>query len=309
MDKYFVITIDVEPDCSPSWRYSKPLSFYGVQKGIKERLQPLFNKYGAFPTYLINNVVLEDRESTETFLRLEGGFELGTHLHSEFIEPEKKFTDYAGVKAEANQCFLPAEIEFEKMRSITNLFENNFGRRPTSFRAGRFSAGTNTIQALDTLGYKVDTSVTPHINWNDKTRERSVNYTHAFEQPYFIKPGSYLEKSKTGKILEVPVSIIDLRRFFRKKAIWLRPSYYKDFSMLLKVIEAQSAKFSSHENVVFNMMFHNVEVLPQMSPYTLTESDCTTYLSLIESFLSFCKKNSIKSLPLSSTYDIFNRKR
>jgi hypothetical protein len=105
MNKYLVITIDVEPDCSSTWKYSNPLTFNGVKEGIAKRLQPLFNKYKACPTYLINNVVMEDEQSVRVFLDLQGNFELGTHLHSEFIQPEKIFVDYAGKKGEANQCF------------------------------------------------------------------------------------------------------------------------------------------------------------------------------------------------------------
>ena len=76
MNRYVVITIDVEPDCSPDWRYSDPLTFRGVHEGIAKILQPLFNKYSIIPTYLINNVVLEDEESINTFKNLQGSFDL-----------------------------------------------------------------------------------------------------------------------------------------------------------------------------------------------------------------------------------------
>lgn len=306
MNKYFVVTIDVEPDCSPTWQYSNPLTFDGVSVGIKNRLQPLFNKYDCCPTYLINNVVLEDKRSTDVFLNLEGRYELGTHLHGEFIEPQKEFFDYAGKKGEANQCFFKPEIEFEKMKNITQLFENNFKKKPLSFRAGRFSAGENTIRCLETLGYKVDTSVTPHIQWFDKTRERPIDYTGACEQPYFIKKDSYLENDKSGLVLEVPVSIIKSTRFFRQKNIWLRPhiSSFKDF---LKVIDTQTKTHSKDENLVFNLMFHNVEVLPNKSPYSRSEKECTDYLWLIEQFLMYCKNNNIKSVALSDLYEIYRR--
>ncbi|HEY5588584.1 MAG TPA: hypothetical protein VIK86_06480, partial [Candidatus Paceibacterota bacterium] len=149
---YLTVSIDVEPDCSPSWNYSNPLTFKGVSIGIKDCLQPLFNKYGIVPSYLINNIVLEDNKSVNILKNLEGEYELGTHLHPEFIEPEKLFFDYAGKKGEANCCFYKPDIEFEKIKNITELFENKFGYKPTSFRAGRFSAGKNTIASLIKLG-------------------------------------------------------------------------------------------------------------------------------------------------------------
>ncbi|HXB07294.1 MAG TPA: hypothetical protein VNW04_09265, partial [Puia sp.] len=96
MKKYLAVSIDVEPDCSADWTYSDPLGFKGVSLGIAGRLQPLFNEFDITPTYLINNVVLEDKESVGVFRELPGKYELGTHLHPEFIAPEKKFDAYAG---------------------------------------------------------------------------------------------------------------------------------------------------------------------------------------------------------------------
>jgi hypothetical protein len=307
MNQYFVITIDVEPDCTPTWHYSNPLTFHGVTYGIKEKLQPLFNKYDACPTYLINNVVLEDGPSTETLLKLEGTYELGTHLHAEFIEPEKRFENYAGKKGEENQCFLDPDIEFAKMKNLTVLFERTFGRRPLSFRAGRFSAGSNTIACLNALGYKVDTSVTPNVRWNDQTRKVAVDYRHTPEQPYFIKENAYPEKDPRGSILEVPVSISMARQWILfKKPLWLRP-YMSDISDFKKVMKYQSRKHMECDLLVFNMMFHNVEVLPKLSPYPQTENESKVYLDSIEAFLAHCKRNQIKSIGLSDLYDIYRR--
>lgn len=305
MSKYLVITIDVEPDCSPNWRYSDPLTFFGVTKGIAGILQPMFIRHNACPTYLINNVVLEDAESVKTFQNLEGRFELGTHLHSEFIQPEKLFDNYAGKKGEANQCFLKPEVEFEKMLGITNLFTNAFGRKPTSFRAGRFSAGANTMMSLSALGYKVDTSVTPHMNWSDQTRESAVDYRGADEQPYFVKENSYLQADDRGKILEVPVSILQAKKYFvLNRPIWLRP-YLSDFNGFVRIMNAYARKYAARNHVVFNMMFHNVEVLPKMSPYPQTEKETETYLQSLEALLVYCKNNDIKCVSLSELYDIY----
>src|SRR5262249_12341899 len=125
MEKFLVITIDVEPDCTSNWQYSDPLTFNGVSEGIKSRLQPLFNQFEIKPTYLINNVVLEDAGSVNVFKNLSGKFELGTHLHPEFIEPQKQFDNYAGKKGAANCCFYEPSIESGKIKSITDLFISN----------------------------------------------------------------------------------------------------------------------------------------------------------------------------------------
>ena len=313
MKKFLSITIDVEPDCTTSWRYSDPLTFHGVSKGIKERLHPLFVRYNMYPTYLINNVVLEDEGSCSILQSLPGKYELGTHLHPEFIEPQKAFSDYAGKKGEANCCFYPPEIEFGKLKNITDLFKERFGYDPLSFRAGRFSAGPNTIKSLATLGYKLDTSVTPHVRWEDKTREQPVDYRSAYEQPYFMKEGTVLEKDNAGKILQVPVSIAQrkanllselkrtrfgIRQPVRKyRPLWLRPVYSRT-SELISIAEEYIGKYNS-SNVFLNMMFHNVEVLPMMSPYTRTEADCEAYLKQLEDFFKYCSSNDIQGATLS----------
>jgi hypothetical protein len=313
MNRYVVITIDVEPDCSPDWRYSDPLTFRGVHEGIGNILQPLFNEYSFTPTYLINNVVLEDDASIHTFKNLQGKFELGTHLHPEFIEPQKTEFDYAGKKGIANSCFYSPETEFEKIRNITNLFTNRFNYEPASFRAGRFSAGPNTIKSLCKLNYKVDTSVTPNVKWDDRTREKSVDFRRAPWQPYIID----------DELLEVPISIIRNRlsipayiKYIVKNKripykgsspIWLRPKF-SGTPQFKNIVREISEKFSSKENVVFNMMFHNVEVIPGLSPYSLTAEDAAAYIQSIKWFLNYCQEQKIQSVGLSSLYDIFKRK-
>src|SRR3972149_2958834 len=303
-EAYITITIDVEPDCTPTWHYSNPLSFDGVKIGINKILQPIFNKYNMKPSYLINNVVLEDEESIEVFKNLDGEFELGTHLHAEFIRPDKLFDDYAGKKGEMNQCFLEPKIEYEKIKNITELFIKNFGYAPLSFRAGRFSVGVNTIACLENLNYKVDTSVTPNIIWSDETRERPIDFSNVTAQPYFIKKSNLLEKDSNGKLLEVPVSILKYSNLLLKKNIWLRPVYSK-FSEMKRLVKLFNKYYSKYGIVVYNMMFHNVEVIPNGSPYTKNEADVNKYLIVLEKFLNYCIMNKIKSVKLSELYEIY----
>jgi hypothetical protein len=301
---YLVVTIDTEPDCTTSWHFSNPLTFKGVFTGIREIIQPLCIKYNIIPTYLLNNVVMEDPQSVDVLKNLDGQYELGTHLHPEFIEPQKTVFNYAGVKASANCCSYPSDIEFAKIAGITQLFINQFGFSPTSFRAGRWSAGQNTYKTLIGLGYKVDTSTSPHIIWKDKYREHTVDYSSAPEQPYVIN----------RQLLEVPVSIVKrysvkqiVKKMFGmdsdgKRIIWLRPSNYNyhDFRIVYNTFKT---KYTEQGIIVLNMMFHNIEVIPALSPYTKTESDCMRYLYNLERFFIFCSKSGIVSLGLSSLYD------
>ena len=191
---YLLVTIDTECDHDPHWVRSKPLRFESINIGLPQRLQPVFQSTGAIPTYLLTVEVMEDPSCVQTLRSLGGAHEFGTHLHSAFIEPEKKYLDYAGVDSPDFQCHCRPEIEFRKLENLTNLFVACFGRRPKSFRAGRYGAGANTIDALSQLGYALDTSVTPYIRWEHA--DGDVDYRHAPE----LRTGS------TGVYAQHPVA-------------------------------------------------------------------------------------------------------
>ena len=139
------ITIDTECDHDPAWARSKPLSFHSIIEGIPNRLQPVFESVGAIPTYLLTVEVMENNGCVEVLRSISGRHELATHLHSAFIEPEKKYHDYAGVDSPDCQCHCPPEVESKKLENLTNLFIQRFHKRPVSFRAGRFGPRPNTL--------------------------------------------------------------------------------------------------------------------------------------------------------------------
>lgn len=302
---FFAVTIDVEPDCTSNWVYSDPLTFTGVQKGVKTILQPLFNKYNIAPTYLINNVVLEDKESINIFKSLEGRFELGTHLHPEFIEPQKLYENYAGKKGEANCCFLPPFIESKKLQNITQLFLDQFGYRPASFRAGRFSAGSNTIKSLAELDYRVDTSVTPGILWNDKTREGIVDYSKQATAPYWVNAKSFPGSSTEKSILEIPVTIGEIKKYFIRSSVqWLRP-YYSTTSEMVRLSKKIISCANQRQPIILNMMFHNVEVMPGLSPYSTNVASANRLLKQVENYLKWINASKIVPVTLSEFYEQF----
>lgn len=306
MTCYLTITIDVEPDSSyKSWRYSSPITFTGVEIGIRDILHPLFNKYGYKPTYLLNNVVIEDDNSVKILQELGGEYELGTHLHSEFIHPEKKIFDYSGAMPNGNQCLYKPEIEYLKIKNITELFETNFGYRPKSFRAGRYNARANTIRSLIDLGYKVDTSVTPHMKWNDDSYDYKVDYSSALEQPYFPDIENWMMDSGSGTLLEIPISIIE-SGFFRKNRIWLRP-YLFNVNKVISVIEQYKKKYCTNTYIVYNMMFHNVEVMSGLNPYVSDDGERDLFIKQLDEILSYCANHAIQPATASDIYELFTR--
>ncbi|BAU47910.1 deacetylase [Sulfurifustis variabilis] len=285
-----LVTIDTECDHDPSWVRSKPLAFRSVTEGVPDRLQPVFRAAGAAPTYLLTIEVLEDRESVEALRRLDGRFELGTHLHSAFVEPEKKFHDYAGVDSPDFQCHCRPEIEHAKLANLTRAFEDGFGYRPVSFRAGRFGAGPNTIASLERLGYLVDTSVTPHMLWRHP--DGDVDYRAAPAQPYFPQRGSIVREGNgdASSVLEIPVT---MKRRWLRGPRWFRP-WFSSVAAMKDVAREQLARFRDRRVVVLNMMFHSMEVIPKASPYPQNEDEVRRFLDDLAAVLQWCAGEGVE---------------
>ena len=159
----FCITIDTEPDCDVHWKRSRPLTFESVTFGIPSILRPIWDKFGIRPVYFVSPEVVENDECCRTLKdEIARGAEIGTHLHSEYIEPQRKHEDISGTASDEFPCFAyDAEIESAKIKNLTGLIEKKLGVRPVSYRAARYGADLDTIKALEKLGYKVDSSVTP----------------------------------------------------------------------------------------------------------------------------------------------------
>ena len=317
---FFVITIDTEIDKSLNWKVSANETFSSVLDGIPKKLTPLFNQFGARPTYLLSSEVMENKECV-SLLKSIDNCELGTHLHGDLIEPQRKVYKLANTRTGEMQNSYPKELEYQKLKNLTNLFIEKFGYPPTSFRAGRFAAGNNTVTLLEELGYLVDSSVTPGIDWN--LPEGRANFLQAREQPYFPSKENLLEEGNS-KVLEVPVSIVAPR--FKKyfytvdkvkvlrpvsviintifPARWLRPSSQNPSGML-GVITKLLKRYGGNNAIVLNMMFHSMEVIPNASPYTKTEDECEALLGRMGMVLEYCATNNFNFVTLSELYSVF----
>ena len=307
-DVFLVVSIDCECDKGPAWRSRRPLAFDGIGEGIGKRLQPLFEKFGAKPTYLVSPEVLRHAPSVELLASLANRAELGTHLHGEYAEPNAFEPDVTRVF----QREYPRNIELEKLTSTTESFVRAFDRRPTSFRAGRFGIGPHTIGILGELGYLVDSSVTPFMRWSD--RGTAFSFATAPTQPY-VPDEAAPEKMGRSKILEVPITIRPravgripaIGRFVEPR--WLRPSRATGSEMIEVAREeiAHSEARNRTAPVILNAMFHNVEVIAGASPYASTDGQARAILERVETLLAFTKQEGIRSIGLSDARDVVAR--
>lgn len=295
------VSIDTECDHDSQWVRSDPLTFESITEGLPHRLQPAFESVGAIPTYLLTVEVLENARCVDALNNLGGTFEYGTHLHAAFIEPEKKFHDYAGVDSPDFQCAYAPDIEFQKLENLTNLFEQELGYRPTSFRAGRYGASANSIDSLQRLGYKVDTSVTPHIRWSEPNAV--VDFRKAPEQPYFPAQGEIAIPGEhtASRILEVPVTVKP--RLFRDPR-WFRP-WFATVEQMKEIFRYHLRKHNTQRVLSINMMFHSMEIIEKASPYPQTADEVQRFLDDMQAALQWCAEEGACFASLSSLYDLY----
>jgi len=300
-DVIVTISIDTECDHDVNWVRSKPLAFESITEGVPNRLQPAFDEVGAVPTYLLTVEVMEDADSVTALQNLQGDFEYGTHLHAAFIEPEKKFYDYAGVDSPDFQCSYAPDVEYKKLENLTTLFTEKFGYKPTSFRAGRYGASADSINSLERLGYKVDTSVTPHIRWTEPNAV--VDFRKAPEQPYFPAAGKIAQAGAYtgGRILEAPVTVKP--RLFRDPR-WFRP-WFASVDQMKEIFRYQLNKHAHRSVLSINMMFHSMEIIEKASPYPQTPDDVKRFIDDMQNGLRWCGEEGARFAGLSDLQDAF----
>lgn len=297
------VSIDTECDHDINWVRANPIKYDSINEGVPNRLQPAFDSIGVVPTYLLTVEVMEDEESVNTLRTLKGNYEFGTHLHAAFIEPQKKFYDYAGIDSPDFQCAYPPEIEYQKLDNLTKLFKEKFGYSPTSFRAGRYGANAHSVNSLEKLGYKVDTSVTPRIKWSEPNAE--VDFRKASLQPYFPSASELAVSGgyTNGRILEAPVTIMP--RFLRRFPAWFRP-HFADATLMKKIVHYHMRKFSNKQVLNINMMFHSMEIIEGASPYCQTPAEVKRFIDNMLEGLSWCKDEGVEFCGLTDLYGPFS---
>jgi hypothetical protein len=287
-----LVTIDTEPDCDISWRRSSPLAFTSVLEGIPNILRPLWDRYDIRPIYFVSPEVVNNDDCCKTLsAEIRKGSVIGTHLHSEYLEPHITIHDPAGRVSDEFPCFAhTAEIEYAKIKNFTGLIQNKLDYRPVWYRAARYGADIDTIRILAELGYEYDTSVTPGIDWSGIG---GPDHSRAPEQPYWIgKEDLYevSEKDRSCGVMEYPITILGKRfgpfgglfpdnwLFYR----WLRPTHMTVFEQK-RMVESLIGKY---KDPVFVLIFHSMEIMINKTPFVRNRFMQKRFLNNLEAMIS-----------------------
>ncbi|MCP9757724.1 deacetylase [Aquitalea sp. S1-19] len=314
----FLITIDTEGD--NLWGDAPVITTKNAH--YLPRFQELCEQYNFKPSYLTNYEMAIDptyQVFAKNVISRNTG-EVGMHLHAWNSPPLSPLIggDPAG---KAYLIEFPEAVIREKAEYMTSLLEDTFGVKMLSHRAGRWAFDTRYARILRELGYRVDCSVTPHVDWRQTRGAISggTNYSAFQENAYFMDSDD-ISKPGDSSLLQVPMSItrkypawVDalkggihtLRGKQKSPSLqWLRPRGGNAKGM---IAAAEFALKSRKTHVEF--MLHSSEFMPGGSP-TFKDEEAIEQLyvdleTLFKFLRNYCKGQTLAEF--HSDFSISNR--
>jgi len=288
------VVIDTEEEFDWSAPFSRANTSVSAMAHIG-RAQSIFDRFGIKPTYVIDYPVAASAEGSERLREFwhDGRCSIGAHLHPWVTPPLTE--DVNGPNSFASN--LPETLQLEKIRELSITIENRFDARPTIFKAGRYGLGPSTVRVLDELGYQVDMSVTPRLDFTDIG---GPTFTDFDTSPFFLtermleipctvdfagwlrRAGTSLHRIASSSLLQKFRALGVLRRSGMLNRIMLSPegNTLDELCELATVLTAAGCR-------TFTLTFHSPSVEPGHTPYVRTTADLDGFLNAIERFCDF----------------------
>lgn len=305
MSAKLIVTIDTEEEGLWSGKFSGYDNPVSNLAGIPA-FQAICDRHGIRPTYLVNSPVV----SSETDSAVLDGIlhddrcEIGCHIHPWNTPPEED-----DITSERSYlCNLPVELQREKLATVTAQIERRFGIRPTSFRAGRYGLDDNGARILKELGYTVDSSVCPYMDYSD---DGGPDFRGATWRPYFVGERLLDPAPVRTELVEVPVSFgfnwsnfeaahrLDeflagpaVRRFRIKGVLErlgaLRKIKFSPEKADTGRLSALANAYARQDAPCMVMMFHSSSLQAGFSPYVPDAAALTGFLRTIDETFAYC---------------------
>lgn len=261
------------------------------------RAQALFDEFGIVPNYVIDYPIASQPLGYETLRRYQddGRALIGTHLHP-WVSPPLTETM---TRANTYPGNLPPQLEYEKLRVLTETIAENFGQRPLTYLAGRYGNGPHSAAILEELGYEVDISVAPPI---DYSADGGPDYSGYTAQPFWFGKrqellglpggGCYAGWLRVGgapfyrlithtalRWARLPAITSRLRAFER---IRLSPEDYT-----LAEMQRMTRAMLHDGQRIFVFSFHSPSVHPGYTPYVRDEAGLKRFLGKTRAYFEW----------------------
>jgi hypothetical protein len=309
-----IVTIDTEED---NWAgYREPSFTTGNIEKLPE-LQRMFDEFAVRPTYLVTHVVATDPRAAAILRRLqdERRCEIGAHCHPWNTPPVREELGAHN----SMLCNLTPALQREKLRELTERITERFGCVPVSFRAGRWAYSQDVALAIVELGYEVDSSISPYMDWSS---ECGVDYSHVPLVPYSSSLREVYADAPEARLDEIPTTIGYLQRDGVRAArlhrrlsrspwralrvygvlnrlgllnrVWLCPEHHPatDMIRLTRTLLERGCP-------VVNMMVHSCTLLPGATPFVSSETDAREFVQRIRIYLEFATAQGLVPMSLA----------
>jgi hypothetical protein len=289
-------------DAEGEFAWDQPFSRNSIGTASIAR-QPLmhervFDEFGIVPSYMVDWPVATTPASVATLRGLleAGRCEIGAHLHPwvspPYEEEVSRFNSYAGN--------LPRQLEYDKLRLLTEAVTDAFGAQPLAFKAGRYGLGPHTGDAIARLGYQVDASVVPYSSFTD---DGGPDFRGYDEHPYWFEAGQ-------RQLLELPVTTGYagwLRKYgpglyetaqqpwartMRMGGILARSHALERIRLSPEVASAAEMRRLTSALLdggcgVFSLTYHSPSLEPGHTPYVRSKADLERFLATVHEYCTW----------------------
>jgi len=314
------VVVDTEEEFDWTAPFARCNTSVGAMKHV-DRAQSIFDRFLIRPTYVIDYPVASQPEGYSFLQEIaaDGRCDIGAHLHPwvnpPFTEPMTRRNSFTSN--------LGRELQRAKLKVLTEMITEHFGRRPRVFKAGRYGFDATTLAVLEELQFEVDASICPRMDFSS---EEGPDFSDCDALPFWI----------SDDVLEIPCTVDytgwlgPLRQSAHRMASLSGLSRLKAVGVLAKSGMANKVMLSPEGNTyeemrrlasalvgrgcrAMTLSFHSPSVAPGHTPYVRTTADLETFLGDLERFFEFftSELDGIPASPLdfraSCIHGVFDR--
>jgi len=238
--------------------------------------------------------------------------EFATHLHP-WVNPPNENDDVQVSNFNSYPGNLNQQLEFDKLKALTEKITNICGQAPVTYLAGRYGIGKNTLNSLLKLGYQTDVSISP---FSDFTHQEGPDFSN-FNNTTFEKAG--LQHWPHTTAIVSLFSFID--RWFNKHPKQFEQQHKNRFSrFLLKLLRVKRQRLSpegfplqdlkkltetqlklGHNKLILS--FHSPSVQAGLTPYVSNEKQEHEFFETTSLYIQwFLEKQHGKITTIKESY-------
>jgi hypothetical protein len=262
-----------------------------------ENLHGVVDRHAVRPMYVIDYPVATKVEAYSVIRGIveSGRGQVGAHLHPWVTPP---FTeDVSGPNSFA--CNLGPALEETKLRHLVESIEANVGVAPKTYKAGRYGLGRTTVRILQRLGFDVDVSINPLMDYRsssgpsfeafDSRPFRFGTERRVLEVPCTVgfagfarRAGQPLHRAAESGILKRLKATGILSRSGALNKIMLSPE-----TSTLDEMKAVTHALLADGVRTFTMTLHSPSVAVGHTPYVRTAAELRDFLGRIDAYCDF----------------------